>query len=244
MHSFLSNKFTYARPNYSIHSLDDVKGIVYRDKNSGTVYSGAQSRIIRLTKQNPKHTSVYNWFADEIYKYLNNGVIETISSFDKWHKDLCCSFISRLSKIGITAEYGMAQKYVNLTMKYVYCFGDSNTININKFQFCHVILDGYTYYPSSNRAKYKGRNNYSGYIIHTPFYVTDVKPVLINKSLTSWSKLSYGQYIDIQNDIRDYFVKRPLTYGHVAFLDVSRRATATITSTYVLTPFEAEFFIW
>ncbi len=69
--------------------------------------------------------------------------------FDAWHDDLCQKLIAAFAqfqhkdgKIGI--EYGCAQKLVNMTFKYIYCFDDIQN-NISQyaqyFEHCHVTFD-------------------------------------------------------------------------------------------------------
>ena len=116
---------------------------------------------------------------------------------------------------------------------------DADTLPPSKFEFCHIALDGYTYH--SPAAGYVGSKSYGAYTIHTPFYSTQVAPPpSLHK--TPWSKLSYNQYKKIQDDIRVYLSRNPLSYADVSHLDTLR--LATVAPSYKLTPFETEFFIW
>lgn len=239
MHEFLRSRFPYAPYGSSVTNLGDIKNSIYAKKSKGTVYSGAQARIVRLTKS-VAHQDIYNRLSDKVYDYVNNGKIETQASFDDWHKDTCEMFINECAHRGITAQYGMAQKFINLTLKYLYCFDDSPTVDPTKFKYCHVALDGYTYY--SPQASYQSQKGYNGYDILTPFYHRQVALPLVSYR-TPWSKIStWEEYITIQNDIRDYFITNPFTYDNVKHLDVSH--LASVHPTYKLTPFEVEFFVW
>lgn len=40
-------------------------------------------------------------------------------------------------------RFGLAQKFVNMSLKYMMCFSDSKEIS-NKFKDCHLPLDKYT----------------------------------------------------------------------------------------------------
>ena len=240
MNAFLRTRFPYSRPLYSIHSLQDLKKAIYKDKSRGTVFSGAQARIVRLTKRNPSHAAVYDWLAERVYEYLNNGSIETQASFDEWHQEICRGFCSRCAAAGIAAQYGMAQKFLNVAMKYAYCFGDSNTVDATKFRFCHFILDGITYYSAGK--KYWASKSYSGYRIDTPFFQRMIGLPPSASGFTPWSKLSEKEYKSIQTSIRGYFLSHPLTYGHVIHLDPT--GLCRQRPSYQLSPFESEFFVW
>ena len=237
MQKFLRSLFigTY---NYSVRDLNAIQKCLYLNKSKNTVYAGAQARMVSLKKNDPAHREIYNWLAGEVYYYLNNPHIETRQTFDDWHQKICESFIKRCANAGIEVKYGMAQKFLNLLMKYVYCFEDANTLHPSKFAYCHFILDGYTYY--SPLQSYVNDKNYGTYTLLTPFYARQV--FAAPASFTCWSKLSYEEYINIQGDIRVYLSEIPLTYNNVSHLDSNR--LATVTPAYALSPFETEFFVW
>ena len=238
MQKFLRTQFKYTY-NYSVFNRNDIRNCLYANDNRGTVYSGAQARLVRLTKSNPDHRAIYDWLTDEVFSYLHDGKVETVSSFDAWHNRICNDFIRKCSSVRIIARYGMAQKFLNLLLKYVYCFQDSHALHASKFEFCHVALDGYTFHSTSPR--YVASTTYGAYTIHTPFYSTQVAPPPALHE-TPWSKLSYEEYREIQDNIRRYLATNPLCYGDVAHLDPLHKAT--VSPSHHLTPFETEFFIW
>jgi hypothetical protein len=238
MQKFLRNLFIGAY-DYSVHDLDGIKKCLYLNKSKNTVYSGAQARMVSLTKSNPKHRAIYDWLAGEVYYYLNNSNVETHCSFDDWHYKICRSFIEKCNAVDIDVKYGMAQKFLNLLMKYVYCFKDADTLHKSKFEYCHFILDGYTYF--SPFKSYIGEKKYGSYTILTPFYARQVFAASTD-SFACWSKLSYEEYINIQGDIRVYLTDIPLIFNNVKHLDTNN--LATVQMNYPLTAFETEFFVW
>lgn len=242
MYNYLKSRFIYAKSDYSIESLEDIEKCIYKDISKGTVYSGAQGRIIRLKKS---HFNIYNWLANEIYEYLNDNKKETKKTFDEWHFKICNEFIRKCSEFNVVSKYGMAQKFVNLTLKYVYCFKDSNKIDSSKFKYCHFILDGITYFSTLPKGKYLSKKDYNGYEINTPFYSTQIiksKKKTNGESLTPWSKLDYEEYKIIQDNVNKYFEKYPFKYKYVKGLDINNSANKD--DEYELTPFEIEFFVW
>lgn len=242
MQQFLRTRFAYAYP-WSVRNLNNIKDCIYAQGLDGTVFKGTQARIYNFTKRNPAHQAIYDWLAEKVYEYLNNRAVETEASFDDWHHRTCDGFIAECASAGLTIAYGMAQKFVNLLLKYTYCFNDAHTLHPTKFQYCHVTLDGYTYHPSNPRdARYISTNTYGTYVINTPYYDTDVAPVAPATPRTVWSKLSYQEYIQIQENIRTHLRLHPFAYADVMHLDLTH--LATVVPTYPLTPFETEFFIW
>ena len=63
--------------------------------------------------------------------------------FDDWHKKLCDAIIEMYEKNGITFTYGQAQKWINMTLKYLYVI-EPNLVE-PLFKYCHVPLDNYVF---------------------------------------------------------------------------------------------------
>lgn len=78
---------------------------------------------------------------------LMEDVLKRIFSYFKNKEDsfeLCFSECIKLSKkIFDNRSYGMAQKFVNMSFKYLYCFSDVEEFEC-KFEKCHMPLDKYT----------------------------------------------------------------------------------------------------
>lgn len=96
---------------------------------------------------------------EKIQAYMESGLSN--QSFDDWHKELCEWFLkgetneetneetkglegllSDAGKISDQATFGKAQKIVNMTFKYMYCFDDAES-HADKFEPCHMPLDSY-----------------------------------------------------------------------------------------------------
>lgn len=63
--------------------------------------------------------------------------------FDDWHQKLCDAIIEMYEKNGITFTYGQAQKWINMTLKYLYVI-EPNLVE-TLFKYCHVPLDNYVF---------------------------------------------------------------------------------------------------
>ena len=102
------------------------------------------------------------------------------------------------------------------------------------FKYCHIALDRYTY---------------NGYRL--PFYKKIVYPCIHGctaPEFDSWSNISiYSDYQIIVDDIVSYVSAHPKTYNDYVDICVRFPTLPTISKLaedYILTPFEAEFFIW
>ncbi len=152
----------------------------------------------------PTLTSVLSTLANDFVDYFSKPAPKTQADFDDWHNTVCDKFLTiynaLLSSSGYTrtAKYGKAQKIVNITFKYLYLFCDIVLGNPGHFTFCHFAIDNYTL---------KWYNGLPGYP---------------KCSARNWSDMTYGEYIDIQKNIRAYISKNMPDK----------------------TPFEAEFEIW
>ena len=121
-----------------------------------------------------------------------------------------------------------------MLFKYLVCFADASEY-ADWFRYCHVALDRYTY---------------NGYRLQ--FYGKVVYPSLNNgrcaPALESWSQIAtYADYKTISDDIVSYVGSHPKTYND--YVDICDRfptlpTISKLLEDYVLTPFEAEFFIW
>ena len=67
----------------------------------------------------------------------------TQDSFDNWHKETCASIRIPYVNAGIELSWGQAQKWLNMTIKYLYIVGTCSFDGI--FQFCHIPVDNYVF---------------------------------------------------------------------------------------------------
>lgn len=90
--------------------------------------------------------AIFDWLAGEFYTYFHNSC----ENFEEWHERTCEEFLKRFKRIlesyGYDAErslkYGKAQKIVNMTFKYLFCFDDAERYRA-KFDACHMPIDSY-----------------------------------------------------------------------------------------------------
>lgn len=128
------------------------------------------------------------------------------AEFDKWHERTCQALQ------GIYAEHGygrfsvgQAQKWVNMTFKYIFTLGESRLPGFsNLFALCHVPLDNIIL---------------NALVLHG-----------FPKGVTAWSRMdNYGEYLALQRRIREHkpFVGRtPLDVEFELFMGKSQDSSS------------------
>ena len=169
----------------------------YYNENGGNnainlAFKDFTSRTLTKTSQNAqvdgdKRKTALSELANKFYGYFNNDEVKNKEEFEKWHQDSCNEFIisynaalSGYQPIG----YGKAQKIVNMTFKYLYCYADAvNYINKEYFKYCHMPLDSFTlaWYKRTMDKQFSG----------------------------SWSNMKEDEYYPIQDKIHKYLLDEP-----------------------------------
>ena len=132
---------------------------------------------------------LFKWLADEFHAYFENGSYKV---FDDWHKEICDKFLNefkpKLKNYGYDAEkslkYGKAQKIVNMTFKYLFCFDDAKDY-AEKFDVCHMPIDSYIlkWYNDCCNDCYNGMSKEK-------------------RCTVAWSDLDKGTYDELQKNIK------------------------------------------
>lgn len=67
----------------------------------------------------------------------------TQEDFDAWHKETCGLIRQPYVNAGIEFSWGQAQKWLNMTIKYLYIVGTYSFNGV--FRFCHIPVDNYVF---------------------------------------------------------------------------------------------------
>lgn len=67
----------------------------------------------------------------------------TQEDFDAWHRETCRLVRQPYEAAGITFTWGQAQKWLNMTIKYLYIVGSYSFDCV--FRFCHIPVDNYVF---------------------------------------------------------------------------------------------------
>lgn len=141
-------------------------------------------RTIRFEKgvsqkqKNDCRARVVELIETEIKKYNS---IDTVEKYDEFHDSLCSRIIGCYDNQTIAEiTYGQAQKWVNMTMKYLCVLYEGQCDWLNKiYSFLHIPIDSIIL----DKARKEFPNEF---------------PV----NNTPWSQLSREEYITIQNKLR------------------------------------------
>ena len=99
-------------------------------------------RTIRGFSRNSEHDAIIQnarqTLRDSITAILS-AEINTQADFDGLHKAACCNLISSFQ--GQTFTVGQAQKWINMTFKYLHLLDDSDVQKV--YEYCHVPIDNY-----------------------------------------------------------------------------------------------------
>lgn len=141
--------------------------------------------------------SLLTKIAEKIQSYMKYGLSNI--SFDEWHKKLCEFFLNgdatikgldalllEAGKYPNQATFGKAQKIVNMTFKYMYCFDNADQY-ANKFEPCHIPLDSYIldWFFDCYKSEWEHPTNEKAKLTPTGTY-----------RLTVWSELKYEKNDD------------------------------------------------
>lgn len=149
-----------------------------------------------------KDTTIWNLKKDVNFIFkkeipiINEGSITSQKEFDTWHHGLCDNIIEKCKKIEkykktdndkkekIQLTYGQAQKWVNMTIKYLYI------LEVEGYSFDNIIM--WLHIPIDN-------------------YIFDAveKELEIDRPVDAWSRWDkYEEYLKYQKDIREEIAKK------------------------------------
>lgn len=203
---------------YSIKNVNDIADVIEKFAYIDTT----RRTTSNLTGLREKLTNekFFDKMAEKISEHLkentnvNNGEGK-YDSFDRWHNSMCNWIIGETDNAGNKFSYGKAQKLLNMSLKYIYCFNDfDKTYNDStSVSAWHVALDSIMLKWFGNNVEIsKERKDLIDTILDS-YGAEDSEKEKCQKCFSSktefnkltWSsKMEYCHYIVIQNLIRDY----------------------------------------
>ncbi len=160
--------------------LENCINRAYRDFNRTLHGFGSIENNEKITTDVKKH--LFDEFQN--VRTLN---IKTQKDFDIWHLEQCKILNELYSQNNYHSFHiGQAQKWINMTFKYIYSYGDKYLNGYDElYQFCHVPLDN--------------------------ILIEELKFFNPPKLKTSWSRINnYETYLAYQDWFRDKFADLPL----------------------------------
>ena len=137
---------------------------------------------ISKTQKEGNHSELKILLRNFVSEALNETFL-TQKIFDKWHEMKCNELITSFKNIsGHKLFVGQAQKWINMTLKYLFALGEDRINGISRnYQFFHIPIDNIIQdkLSKSEIPKFKDPwsriNNYSEYLnyqklVRTKFY--------------------------------------------------------------------------
>ena len=112
----------------------------------------------------------------EVNSELITKIENLAENFDTWHKEVCNLIVEKYKDHGIKLTYGQAQKWVNMTIKYLYILNEHTFDNV--FDFLHIPVDNYIFKAAKEKLG-------------------------IDNPKKPWSKLDETEYFEYQKAIRE-----------------------------------------
>lgn len=125
--------FTYFGINFNDDFDTILKSAIKVAYNDATM----QGAYNALEKENAEEID-YDEVAQELEKAIKKLLNDNSNSYEQWHKDICEELVKCYEKVTSNNKnpafsYGNAQKWVNMTMKYLYILsGIFHKFNFNK----------------------------------------------------------------------------------------------------------------
>lgn len=134
----------------------------------------------------------------EICSLLDQGIVNQ-KQYDQWHEKLCNYIREHYRDNGFDMTFGQAQKWVNMTMKYLF-IADVPGI-ADAFYFCHVPIDTYIINAAEEQLNLKrpalpwsqmdDYKEYAAYEKQIRMRLGNVAP--LEWELKTWTKMAVGK---------------------------------------------------
>lgn len=134
---------------------------------------------------------------------------ETPENYDKWHKETCEKVIEKANEYDVLQEklyHGQAQKWVNMTIKYIWVTEKWKNKLDRLMNVLHVPVDSYilqgVWEDETLKLEDKKAILYSVSNEKGKERLKASPPKFNDQSVYSWSKWDYEQYKDFQTNLR------------------------------------------
>lgn len=162
----------------------------YIDLSINRAYRDLNRTIHGMKNINPEESKRnYAKLSQTVNKSVRNLLDSNINDqneFDKKHEEECNILIQKFKQLYSDSEdlkfhIGQAQKWINMTLKYLYAIGtERHQLSLDNYYLFHIPIDN---------------------IIQEKLKEKEIIPLKVN-----WSRLnSYIEYIDYQNQVRTVF---------------------------------------
>ena len=180
---------------YSSSKLDDMKRKSEEEKNEAYLFEKDKKSFTQKISEK---------ILGKIDELISSNNIENFT--DDWHKPFCTKLFSDKELVdsvfkknpekreGTRPNIGIAQKWINMTIKYMLIMGLWDDTLENYKKELHIPLDSYILNAAAQSADTKIYED------------MDVKGLGVNNSIGKWSQIEdYCKYSDYQRKLHDIF---------------------------------------
>jgi hypothetical protein len=227
----------YSYFSFSLKNLAEDEGDAIAYRIIERAYRDASSHVLSIQSNDPHEEAV-----KRIMEGLNCICKQDKCTFDTWHNNLCSSLLSLYAEAGcewgksngreLAFSYGIAQKWVNMTMKYLMITADLCALLIDSDQDS-AFMKQYGEMTAKHRCAFHAPVD--RYIIDAAgIAFTDIVLPTEKKSLhnrrypsdyvTPWSRwdlITYRRfYVSLRKNLKD---ERPLDWEGPAWIEAAKR---------------------
>lgn len=150
-------------------------------------------RTIRGFSKHERHDAIFGNCVQIIYDYINelNGFSSfTQDKFDMLHKLTCDRLITFFEDQEFT--YGQAQKWINMSLKYVSMFNHKMTEKY--YEYCHVPIDNYIIKSTNYKfdTAWSRINSYDKYLEFQKWFRNQYDGIPLDIEFNMWLKEGKG----------------------------------------------------
>ena len=144
-------------------------------------------RTIHGFSKNPNHDKIFATCEEVIYdgikKLLKWEDINNQEKFDKWHEFTCKRLITFSTEI---LSYGQAQKWINMTLKYLSMFDHKQTERL--YEYFHVPIDNYIIKATNYKfsTAWSRINSYKEYIDFQKWFRNKYDGIPLDMEFKMW----------------------------------------------------------
>lgn len=135
------------------------------------------------------------WVDDVTEEITKMCELASRKDFDEKHEKICNKISKYSNVLEETFTYGQAQKWVNMTLKYMWMCGIEGMDSIE--EFLHIPVDSYIMEAAAGKKR-KG----NGLKVQLPTKDNNKKLFYSEEKSKAWSKWNVDDYKDFQDDIR------------------------------------------
>lgn len=184
----------------------------YLDFNRTLRFNGGSDKRRQFT------TLVEQKIIDKIKAYNRQG-----DDFDTWHEIVCNEIINIANEekkplLKKPFSYGQAQKWLNMTLKYLWLLDILDNIDEEKL---HVPVDNFILQAIKESVGIDEEKNTLKSRITT---VTTNEQYKFGKE--PWSNLGYYEYRDIQNQIKESINMTRIEWENMAWIEIAKKRSA------------------